>query len=73
MSTPRAYWTRAELGGRLHLSPRAAAAWVETEAPDAVLRLNRWVVRYDTAAVERLERQVRGAGEFHHGGERREP
>jgi hypothetical protein len=64
MNPPRVYLTRRELGERLHLSPRAAATWVERELPDAVLRLNARVLRYDAAAVEWLERRVRGAGEL---------
>jgi hypothetical protein len=68
---PHVYLTRRELGERLHLSPRAAAAWVERELPGAVLRLNQRVLRYDAAAVERLERRVRGAGELHPAGEGR--
>jgi hypothetical protein len=43
--------------------------WVERELPDAVLRLNARVLRYDAAAVEWLERRVRGAGELHRAGE----
>jgi hypothetical protein len=69
MSAATVYLTRRELGERLHLSPRVAASWVEREMPSALLRVNARVLRYDAAAVERLERRVRGAGELHQAGE----
>ena len=64
MPDQRAYLTRKDLGKRLSMSPRTAGEWIQREAPEAVLRINRRVLRYDAGAVLRLERQLRGCGEL---------